>query len=78
MHEDGEGDRSCRGDASMVLCGGRTVIMYKCDRMMGSIGFQDETNRMLGVNAVVMNLTGLKTPLEGRTIYGSEPDRDSE
>ena len=60
----------------MFLCGGRTVIMYKCDRMMRSEVFRDEANRMLGVNAIVMNLTGLKTPLEGRTVYGSEPDRE--
>ena len=66
-----EGREAERGDTFMFAAGSRTHIQYKCRRSFSSCRFQDEAVEMLGVNAIVENLTCLKTPLEGRTIYGS-------
>lgn len=74
----GKGYEVKRGDTFMFANGGRTVIQYKCDRWMESYRFLDEATEMLGVNAIIVNFTAFKTPLEGRTIYGSEPDRSPE
>ena len=54
--------------------GRRTVIQFKTRHFFGSRDFQRKAIAMLGVNVVVENLTGLTTPLEGETIYGSGSD----
>lgn len=54
--------------------GGRAMIQYRSRGGLSTYGFHMEATDMLGVNAIVVNMSLVKNPLEGEMFYRDDPD----